>query len=88
MIKQGAKLVESARDVLEELHFGEPAVISPNICAPSDGLLQYMGFEPCHLDSLVRRSGLTAQAVSAMLLQLELEGKVGSLSGGLYQRIS
>jgi DNA processing protein len=88
LIKQGAKLVDTAQDVLDEL--GIVAVSRrPDAAGTTEGgLLVHMGFEPCDIDTLVARSGLTAEAVSAMLLQLELEGKVGSLSGGLYQRVS
>ena len=89
LIKQGAKLVDAAQDVLDELGVSagqrEPAASARS--AGSE-LLAHMGFDPCDIDTLVARSGLTAEAVSAMLLQLELEGKVGSLSGGLYQRVS
>jgi DNA processing protein len=52
------------------------------------GLLPHLGYDPCNIDTLCARSGLTADAVSAMLLQLELEGKVASMPGGLYQRTS
>jgi DNA processing protein len=87
LIKQGAKLVESAQDVLDEL--GVTAAARAPHTAPADaGLLRHMGFDSCDIDTLVARSGLTAEAVSAMLLQLELEGRVGSLPGGLYQRVS
>jgi DNA processing protein len=47
-----------------------------------------MGFDPCSLDELVQRSGLTADVVSVMLLHLELDGQVATLPGGRYQRIS
>jgi len=87
LIKQGAKLVESASDVLSELGLSA-AEPGPKISSVDHELIPYMGFDPCDTDSLVQRSGLTAEAVSAMLLQLELEGKVGSLPGGLYQRLS
>ncbi|MSQ71923.1 MAG: DNA-protecting protein DprA [Betaproteobacteria bacterium] len=84
LIKQGAKLVESAADVLEELG---PVVVSiPNTSDVDAGLLQHIGFDPCNIDDVVMRSGLTAETVSAMLLELELEGKVAALPGGLYQR--
>jgi DNA processing protein len=88
LIKQGAKLVESAQDLLQELGMkglaAPPAAADPAVT----GLLAHLGYDPCDIDTLCARSGLTADAVSAMLLQLELEGKVASLPGGLYQRIS
>jgi len=46
-----------------------------------------MGFDSCDIDSLISRTGLTAEVVSAMLLELELDGKIAPLPGGLYQRI-
>jgi DNA processing protein len=47
-----------------------------------------MGFDPCGLDELVERSGLTANSLSVMLLHLELDGRVASLPGGRYQRLA
>ena len=91
LIKQGAKLVESAQDVLEEL--GGWTVAAPAATAPdpsdddADPLLRHLGHDPCTLDMLCQRSGLTPDTVSAMLLQLELAGKVASLPGGRYQRV-
>ena len=87
LIKQGAKLVESAQDVLEEL--GAAGVSETRSLEPGGGhdLLDKMGFDPCDIDGLIARSGLTAEIVSAILLQLELEGKVAGLPGGLYQRV-
>jgi DNA processing protein len=87
LIKDGAKLVESAQDVLGELGLPAPPVAqsSPEV---AHELLHHLGHDPCNVDTLCRRSGLTPDTVSAMLLQLELEGRVASLPGGRYQRIA
>jgi DNA processing protein len=87
LLKDGAKLVESAQDVLEEL--GVAVTPETRSGEPGSGhdLLDKMGFDPCDIDALIVRSGLTAEIVSAILLQLELEGKIAGLPGGLYQRV-
>ena len=94
LIKQGAKLVESAQDVLEQLNW--QAVAAPAARPVAEGaaavpevdrVLAALGFDPCSIDSLVERSGLTADALLAMLLQLELDGQVASLPGSRYQRL-
>lgn len=88
LIKQGAKLVESAHDVLEELHYDRTLVgqIPREQPKPTSPLLDAMGFEPVHLDILCSRLNLTPDVVSAMLLELELEGRVVAAAGGRYQR--
>ncbi len=88
LIKQGAKLVESAQDLLQELGVDAPAAPPAPGAPATAGLLAHLGYDPCDIDTLCTRSGLTADVVSAMLLQLELDGKVASLPGGQYQRIS
>ncbi len=91
LIKQGAKLVESAQDIVEELAW--PAVAA--VPAPPgtsreriEPVLQHLGHDPLSLDQLAERSGLTVEALSAKLLTLELEGLVAQLPGGRYQRLS
>jgi len=96
LIKTGAKLVESAQDVLDELSgfrgtgyattAGNP-VAKEKRGQPASGLLACMGHDPVDVDALCSRAGMSVEQVSSELLRLELQGLVASLPGGLYQRL-
>lgn len=92
LIRQGAKLVESAQDVLEELQLDGPQQASlftheaPND-TPEHALLHHMGYAPVSLDALQARCGLDTATLQAELLTLELDGVIGRLPGGLFQRL-
>ncbi|MDP2882859.1 MAG: DNA-processing protein DprA [Azonexus sp.] len=90
LIKQGAKLVETASDILEELgNFTSPE--EPVESTPTDDehpVLAALGHDPCSLDDLVDYTGQSAELLLPELLMLELSGKIAPLPGNRYQRLS
>lgn len=93
LIKQGAKLVESAQDVLEELNLQHvpPSLTladDPADLPEDDPLLAALGFEPVTLDALQARTGMTTASLQARLLELEMSGDVARFSGGMFQRMA
>ncbi len=83
LLRQGAKLVETADDILAELG----PLIGHMRSAPDDDydeLRELLGYDPVTIDELQKQSGLTIDQLSSMLLILELHGEVESLSGGRY----
>ena len=110
LIRDGAKLVETSADILDEFSWGLPA--APRAAARQDNaslaltagrggarpvrsaappgatpVLEALGHDPLDLDTLAVRSGLTLDALYAILLPLELDGHVSRLPGGRFQRL-
>jgi DNA processing protein len=93
LLRQGAKLIETVNDILEEL----PGIVLPrrdaDLASPplaqhnDDPLLLAMGFSPVTLDELQCRSGMPTAQLQTQLLTLELNGSIGRMPGGLFQRL-
>ena len=98
LIRDGAKLVETADDIIVELGISplpclDDAALNegnkvrdPELKAAEDVVLHALGYEPATVDVLVERTGLTAEELSSILMELELEGCIASMSGGFYFR--
>lgn len=99
LIKQGAKLVENTQDILEEINWADLNStlhsISPNglmthlgiTTLETNTVLTSVGYDPVDFDTLQSLTALTTEALSSMLMLLELENKITVLSCGKYQRL-
>ncbi len=101
LIRQGAKLVETADDIMSELgplvgHLKDTGGVAldavengeaETVNPDHEDLLETIGYDPVSVDELLDQSGLTIGELSSMLLILELEGRIEKLSGGQYARL-
>jgi DNA processing protein len=91
LIREGARLVESAQDVLQELQLQTlrlpPSASSDRATTKEPDLLKAVGFDPVDLDTLAQRTGLAPGPLSARLLELELAQDIERLAGNCYQRL-
>jgi DNA processing protein len=96
LIRQGAKLVETAQDISEELapelsssatSLAQNSFFADPVAAPHP-VLEALGYDPLHVDTLQRRTGLDAATLQAQLLSLELAGHLARLDDGRFQRLN
>jgi DNA processing protein len=94
LIRQGAKLVETTQDILEEFNQyiqqdenSAPISSQSILDLEQQTLLNRVMFSPTSVDSLVEQAGLSVETISSMLLILELQGYVEANAGGSYTRI-
>jgi DNA processing protein len=87
LIKSGAKLVENANDILEELNFFSHKINDLVSDEVDDPLLDAMGYEPINIDAICINANMEFSDICARLLDFELNGLITNCGNGYYQRI-
>jgi len=96
LIREGAKLVETADDVLAEIGLASAPRVAAEASTPDEvvreplhaKLLKALGHDPVALDTLMTRTNLRADEIAVVLTALELDGEIAALPGGRWQRIA
>lgn len=92
LIQHGAKLVQTAQDVLEEIGWrrarSDDAHGIEAVAPPCDPVLEALGFAAATLEQLASRTGLDAASLAARMSLLELQGRVVALAGGSFQAVA
>jgi len=95
LLREGAKLVETAQDVIDELRFPRVAnsiasakttTVDDDLTSEERAVIAALGHAPAAVDALVARSGLGPEVVAAALLALELAGRAAPMPGGFWQQ--
>jgi DNA processing protein len=97
LIREGAKLVETTQDILDELaHLFQPSTTQvnaspistqPSLAPEQQELLNYIQYSPTSIDQLVTESGFSVENIASHLLILEIQGYISPMNGGSFTRI-